>query len=152
MKRNPHLIPLSWDHHTGLTIAKRLKEGAETGESEERLRSYAVRHWQEHLERHFRVEEALLPRLLEGTAEGRDLNDRLFREHAEIRMQLDGLEREEAPTGWPVALAASLRSHIQFEERVYFPAIEETASEAELAGLGDVLHREYRRTDPRVGL
>jgi hemerythrin-like domain-containing protein len=153
MKRDENLVPLSWDHHAGLTIAKRLRERVADVSQHAVLRDYVIRHWRAHLATHFRREEELLQPILEHAENGPELNRRLLQEHNEIRRLVDDIECGGEAIG-PVleTFSIRLRAHIQFEEGTYFPAVEAAASSEELEALGEVLHREYEQADPNAGL
>ena len=84
-------------------------------------------------------EEQLLLDLLSG-----DLRSRLLAEHDTLRSLFCSLD-DQLDSGRPFALddlatlAATLRAHIHWEERVLFPHLEAHVSPEELQSLGDRL-------------
>ncbi|MFP4502348.1 MAG: hypothetical protein ACLFTT_15205 [Candidatus Hydrogenedentota bacterium] len=73
MKREQNLVPLSWNHHTGLSIAKRIQEQAAAGISPSKLRDYVRCHWDADLWAHFQKEEERLAMWLQDDGRGRAL-------------------------------------------------------------------------------
>lgn len=131
MRRDPNLIRLSRDHHTGLVLAKRARElptddppRRESGWTEIQTR------FAEELEPHFQLEEeGLLPALRQAGEDG--LVERTLAEHAELR-SLIGEDATAAPQRFGDALAA----HIRFEEAELFETAQRVLSAAVLAELG----------------
>lgn len=118
MKRHPALQPFSRDHNVGLVYARRLERGDSIGEEFARL-------WQDELDSHFDDEETLL-----GPLATDELSARLVAEHGAIRALASDLASADL-----VELGRRLGEHIRWEERVLFPAIEATASQARLRQL-----------------
>ncbi|MCW5943434.1 MAG: hemerythrin domain-containing protein [Fimbriimonadaceae bacterium] len=119
MKRHPALQPFSRDHNVGLVFARRIERGDAVAEEFAKL-------WAEELDAHFRDEEALL-----GPLVGDDTRNRLVAEHRAIRELAESVATADLGR-----LGRLLDAHIRWEERELFPAIEASASEAELAALG----------------
>ncbi len=129
MKRHPALEPFSRDHNTGLVLARNLQLG----------REYAVEElreaWERELRDHFDEEERLLGPLLTP-----EMRSQLVREHQMIATAIAELP------GGSMELGNCLHDHIRWEERAMFPAIERTATEAQLHGLAqDTAALEARR-------
>ncbi len=88
-------------------------------------------------------EEQLLLDLLSG-----DLRSQLLAEHDTSRSLFGSLD-EQLDSGGPVViddlatLAATLRAHIRWEERVLFPHLQAHLSPAELRSVGDSLHERH---------
>lgn len=145
MKRHPDLREFSDDHHQGLVNAFRLKrtasgEGVTPGEA---ARAF-LKFWREDTSLHFRKEEEVLLPVVARF--GGDLEDEpvveMLTQHARIRglaMQLgDEVEREEVQSETLQTLGELLEAHIRLEERVLFPALEESLSEE---ALGEISSR-----------
>jgi hemerythrin-like domain-containing protein len=156
MKRTPELRTLSEDHHHGLVQARRLRkaaEGEETNSAEAAVKGF-LDFWQKDTALHFRKEEeVLLPVMARyGGDLYREPLVEMIQDHARIRglvMQLS----DEAIGGnvRPETLheiGERLEAHIRLEERVVFPLIEESLSEAALAELAARL--EVKETGPHV--
>lgn len=142
MKRNPHLKPLSQQHHEGLIIVHQLKQGLAQHADPEAMREYAVAAWDDHLHDHCELEEThLLPELRRLSAHKyawrlvldhefiRDLIDRLRTPHARCRSTLS-------------VLVEVLGNHIRFEERELFPFVEYQLDETRLGRIARYLHVE----------
>jgi hemerythrin-like domain-containing protein len=156
MKRTPELRTLSEDHHHGLVQARRLRkaaEGEETNSAEAAVKGF-LDFWQKETALHFRKEEeVLLPIMARyGGDLSREPLVEMIQDHAHIRglvMQLS----DEAIGGnvRPETLheiGERLEAHIRLEERVVFPLIEESLSEAALTELAARL--EVKEAGPRV--
>lgn len=135
-KRHPGLVSFSRDHHHGLAQARRLlaAAGGEPPDRREALARFREA-WEGEIAAHFADEEALLLHL----APSEDLAKQLRADHEVLR----GMAAACAASGDSsdpdaellAALGGALRAHIQWEERVLFPAIENSAGEAALAAL-----------------
>jgi hemerythrin-like domain-containing protein len=156
MKRTPELRTLSEDHHHGLVQARRLRKAAEGDEADlaETVVKGFLDFWQKDTALHFRKEEEILLPVMAryGGALYREPLVEMIQDHARIRglvMQLS----DEAIGGnvRPETLheiGERLEAHIRLEERVVFPLIEESLSEAALTELAARL--EVKEAGPRV--
>lgn len=156
MKRTPELRTLSEDHHHGLVQARRLRkaaEGDQTTSAESTARDF-LDFWQKDTALHFRKEEeVLLPVMARyGGDLSREPLVEMIEDHARIRGLVMQLSDE--AMGGHVRLetlheiAERLEAHIRLEERVVFPLIEESLSEAALTELAARL--EVREAGPRA--
>jgi hypothetical protein len=140
MKRTPELRSLSEDHHHGLVHARRLRRATEADEADsaESVARGFLNFWQKDTALHFRKEEeVLLPVMAryKGDLSRQPLLE-MLEDHARIRglvMQLS----DEAIAGnvrleTLHEIAERLEAHIRLEERVVFPLIEQSLSEAAL--------------------
>ena len=136
MQRDPNLVRLSRDHHTGLVLAKRARELATTEATERRAAWTEMQaRFADELEPHFQLEEqGLLPAL---RAAGEDvLVDRTLSEHAELRRLIASADPS-APQRFGEALAA----HIRFEEAALFETAQQVLAADVLDALG-ALHEQ----------
>lgn len=150
MKRHPGLAALSREHHHALVMSQALRRGAP-----ERLRaSYprdpqalvdAVRHqFRVELEPHFQMEERVLIPLCEGRSDPLVAQAaRIEREHHELRKMLAEVTVGASLTDQLDAFARLLEDHVRFEERTWFPNIEETLD-------GQVLNELAEQLSPSV--
>jgi hemerythrin-like domain-containing protein len=156
MKRTPELRTLSEDHHHGLVHACRLRrvaEGDETTSADSTARDF-LDFWQKDTALHFRKEEeVLLPVMARyGGDISREPVVEMIEDHARIRGLVMQLSDE--AIGGNVRLetlreiAERFEAHIRLEERVVFPLIEESLSEAALRELATRL--EVKDAGPRV--
>jgi iron-sulfur cluster repair protein YtfE (RIC family) len=156
MKLTPELRSLSEDHHHGLVHARRLRRATEADEADsaESVARGFLNFWQKDTALHFRKEEeVLLPVMAryKGDLSRQPLLE-MLEDHARIRglvMQLS----DEAIAGnvrleTLHEIAERLEAHIRLEERVVFPLIEQSLSEAALTELAARL--EVKEAGPRV--
>jgi iron-sulfur cluster repair protein YtfE (RIC family) len=127
LKRHVHLQPLSRDHHQGLLLCFKIREGFKRDVVPERIKRYTDWFWEHHLAEHFRVEEKYVFPIL-GT------------EHELIRQAMDEHQRLTSLFNRNDALESTLRlieveleKHIRFEERVLFNEIQRVATPEQLA-------------------
>ncbi len=144
MKRHPALQPLSHDHHHGLVMALRLKKGGPASPNDnwpsdraQQIESLLLFAKNELLP-HFAIEEQHLLGCTEGCEA---LEARLKADHSDLRRMLTELERvpPEEATALLQALGAKLEAHIRFEEREYFPRLQELLGDEGLSRLAALL-------------
>lgn len=127
MKRHHALQSLSRDHHHGLLLSWKIREGFKKGIDPERMMAYALWFWNMHLLKHFEVEERWLFPLL-----GNDhpLVKRALADHKRItRLFTSAPSDRERVLG---QIEEALDKHIRFEERILFQAIQKIATEDQL--------------------
>src|SRR5712691_9046661 len=95
-KRHPSLIPLSHDHHHGLVLAFRLREGLprnwKPSDSSQEQAEDTICFFHDNLVAHFRAEEeALFPAIRACVPHAATMLDVLTTEHAEMRAQVERL-------------------------------------------------------------
>lgn len=129
MKRSPQLVPLSREHHTALSLVRRVEKALE-GEAAADLREISARvvaGFAADLAPHFAEEERwLLPTL--SAAGEQLLVDRTLAEHARLRTLADGIGQG-ADDRLLQEFARLLRDHVRFEERELFAAFEDLQSD-----------------------
>jgi len=145
VKRHPDLKEFSDDHHQGLVNALRLKRtAAEEGVTLVEAARAFLKFWREDTSLHFRKEEeVLLPVVARyGSMLEEEPVVEMLTQHARIRglaMQLgDEVKREGVQRKTLQTLGEQLEAHIRLEERVLFPALEESLPEK---ALGEVSSR-----------
>jgi len=144
-KRHPSLIPLSHDHHHGLVLAFRLREGLprnrKPSDSPQEQAEDAIRFFHDNLVAHFRAEEeALFPALRTRVPRAATLLDTLTAEHSEMRAQVERLAQA-SPDASTLqtklkAFGDLLERHIRREERELFPLYEANIPAAEATRIG----------------
>ncbi len=143
MKRNPALVRLSWDHHHGLVMARRIElELAAGGDAAvAALYEDLIVFWVRGLLPHFRVEnECLLARLLRHTGPSdptvlRTNEEHLLMEELVLAMReaTEVATRREAL----VAFGRRLKEHIRWEEAELFERTQTELTASELDRLGE---------------
>jgi len=145
-KRDPSLIPLSHDHHHGLVLAFRLREGLprnrQPADNPQEQAEDAIRFFHDNLITHFRAEEEVLfPVIRAYVPHAAAMLDTLTSEHSEIRAQVAILTHA-GPDAATLqtrlkAFADLLERHIRCEERELFPLYETYVPEAEAIRVGE---------------
>jgi len=126
IKRHPSIKPFSRDHHFGLLLCWKIREGFRKGIEPERMKKYTDWFYTQYLQPHFDAEErnlfCILPpdhKLIKRAwAEHRKIR-RLFEDNSDIRRSLTLIEEE-------------LEAHIRFEERILFNEVQKVATEEQL--------------------
>jgi hemerythrin-like domain-containing protein len=149
-KRHDSLLTLSRDHHHGLALALRLREGESalltdgwTHDRKEQARR-VDRFYQEELRPHFAAEEEALFPAMRAHIQGADvLLDKLTIQHR----QLEGLttlvvSAQQRILGHILTnLGELLEQHIRLEERSLFPLFESQMPPEQAAEAGKEIHR-----------
>lgn len=145
-KRHPSLAPLSREHHLGLLLAFRLRQGLPRSQkpvdSPQDQAEDTVRFFHNNLARHFQAEEdALFPVIRTLLPQAGELLDSLIAEHAAMRTQVESLAQAEADT-LPEQLKTFgdlLERHIRCEERQLFPDFEDHLPEDQAEQLTEAI-------------
>lgn len=133
MKRHPALVRLSWDHHHGLVLARRIAVDAPGAAAEALAAIYSevLVAWAAALLPHFRAEqECLLARLIRHVDHGhpavtRTLDDHTLIESLVVTMRdAPGLEARRATL---LRFGEALRAHIRWEEADLFELVQRAA-------------------------
>ena len=129
IKRHEALKPLSREHHHGLLLCWKIRQGVRKKVEVSRIKAYTEWFKIHYLDPHFEVEEEHIFPVLGNDHElvKRALKEhrrlkRLFSQDTEVEIALNNIEEE-------------LDSHIRFEERVLFNEIQEVASAEQLADI-----------------
>ncbi len=125
IKRHEALISFSRDHHNGLLLVWKIREGLKKNIEPSRIASYVQFAFENDLEPHFREEEKWLFPTLEKNNPGRL---RAEADHSHLR-ELAGKLNTEARSEWLTEFAKSLEDHIRFEERELFNEIQSLPAE-----------------------
>ena len=126
IKRNEALQPVSREHHQGLLLCWKIRQGLKKNIAPNRMKVYAEWFYKAYLLPHFEIEEKYMfpvlgndhELIVKATAQHRRLT-RLFTDQQQLAKSLSFIEEE-------------LETHIRFEERVLFNLIQETATTKQL--------------------
>lgn len=129
IKRHSVLKPLSREHHHGLLLSWKIREGLKRNIEIPRIKKYIDWFWENHLQQHFDFEEAHIFPILGGKNK---MVKRAKREHVRLRRLFNSQERVEINLS---LIEEELVAHIRFEERVLFNEIQKIANEEQLARL-----------------
>lgn len=140
MKRDKNLIELSKDHHHGLLLCFKIKQGVKYGVNPLRIAEYVKYFWTEALFSHFKEEEeVILPVLEQDDA----LRLQTLSEHREIEQLISALS-DSVSEAELLKIAKLVDEHIRFEERVLFPHMEEVLSSSVLDEVGAAIEARHQ--------
>ncbi len=141
MKRHEALVQLSRDHHFGLLLCWKLKQGIAKDITVERMARYISLFFTHNLDPHFAEEEETVFKIL---GEKHPLISEALTEHQILReMVARGFNDIPEIEGFRDLLEV----HIRKEERQIFPEIERQASERQLQELLDLPHPALKEPD-----
>lgn len=134
IKRHEALKPLSREHHHGLLLCWKIRQGIKMKVEPQRMKNYTDWFKNQYLYPHFEAEEAFVfpvleeddPLVKKALAEHRRLR-RLFDQESEVLKALSLIEEE-------------LDAHIRFEERVLFNEVQKIASPEEFIEIEEKHH------------
>ena len=141
MKRHEALVQLSRDHHFGLLLCWKLKEGLKKVVSVERMSKYIGQFYLQNLKPHFAEEEETIFKVL---GEDHPLIKEAISQHRTFEKMIeDGFKTPEQIEEF----RALLELHIRTEERQIFPEIEKQATEEQLEDLLKLDHPELKEPE-----
>jgi iron-sulfur cluster repair protein YtfE (RIC family) len=134
LKRHPELVDLSREHHFELLFSWKIKQGLALQADSRLIQDYVRYFWDHHLENHLEKEEKIVVQVL---SEADPMRFRVQQDHDLIRCLVSYLsgEREEAAYLLDT-LQHLLNEHVRFEERVFFPYLEQVATPAQMLLIG----------------
>lgn len=142
IKRNENLLWLSRDHHRGLLLVWKIRQGLVNGTPLKDIASYLQFFWAHALQAHFRDEENLLFSSLGEEDSKRCLVEA---QHQYIRILFAHITDrfEYLCESILTELADVLERHIRFEERHLFPYLEHKLSQDDLNRIGWELEKTH---------
>lgn len=138
--RHEALKPLSRDHHQGLLLCWKIREGIKKKISHQRIKNYNDFFFTSQLRPHFQFEEKEIFPLLGAN---HPMWERALKEH----QRLEFLFKEEASIEVFSAIETELNRHIRFEERELFEELQKTVSEETLQNINNK-EEEVRTPNP----
>lgn len=126
IKRKKALRALSREHHFGLLLCWKIRQGMAKGADLSRIRNYVEWFWENNLKLHFELEEKYLFALLE---EANPNVITVLNQHQKIRELINNIE---LTNSYFEQLQSEIERHIRFEERVLFNEIQDQASAKQL--------------------
>ncbi|MHB8581011.1 MAG: hemerythrin domain-containing protein [Ignavibacteriaceae bacterium] len=145
MAEHKSLHSISHDHFHGMMVAQIIRKDSSV--ANDFLRNiddkvnYSIHFFDQELVNHFYLEEQILLPLLKGISKEIDeISNRLVDEHNFLSELFDELKFKTDLENKLDRISKVLEAHIQFEEKVFFPKIQETLSKEELAALARKLH------------
>lgn len=126
IKRNEALKPLSRDHHHGLLLCWKIRQGIKLNVEYERIKTYLDWFWVSYLKAHFEIEEMYVFPVL-----GKD-NLSVKKALSEHRRLKRHFEKKDDLFRTINLIEEELEKHIRFEERVLFNEIEKVVTRNQL--------------------
>lgn len=141
MKRHEALIQLSRDHHFGLLLCWKLKEGLKKNVSVERMSKYIHLFYLHHLKPHFAEEEENIFKILGN-------EHPLIKEAVSQHRQFEKMIAQDFGSSDEIQIFRDLLElHIRTEERQIFPEIEKQATDEQLESLLKSNYPELKEPD-----
>lgn len=134
LKRLKELKPFSRDHHHGLLLGWKIRNGIKKGIETPRIAAYVKWFFQNYLSAHFELEEKYMFPIL---GMENDMIKRAINDHLQMRTMIAHLDSTTLSD-----FADLLEQHIRFEERELFGQIQETATPRQLAKIEQIHHDE----------
>lgn len=117
IKRHPAIVEYSKDHHFGLLLVWKIRQGVKNKIEKERIGEYVKMYFHFDLKSHFDDEEKFLLPLLPQT---NLLRVKLEKEHKELKQYIAEIIKGTFQYETLDKFASLLESHIRFEEREFF--------------------------------
>ena len=123
LKRHKSLQNYSREHHEELLLVWKIKTGLKSNIESKRIIDYCLHNYEEILSPHMaREEKYILTRLTETDTD----RIRIVNDHAMVRIIIDELSKfPENSTQLLTQFASELDDHIRFEERIFFPRLQQ---------------------------
>lgn len=129
IKRHKGLVSFSREHHFGLLLVWKIRQGLNMDISPDRISRYVLFFFNAELKKHFRDEEDLLFSRLENNDPKRlEAED----QHKQLYMLIRDIEMNRYDFSLLSRFAGLVEKHIRFEERVLFRYLQEQIDTAEL--------------------
>ncbi|HCL83563.1 MAG TPA: hypothetical protein DIC22_06280 [Chitinophagaceae bacterium] len=129
IKRHPAIVSFSKDHHFGLLLVWKIRQGLQNAIQADRISHYVLYFFKEDLEKHFKDEEQLLFSKLPA---GDPLRKQAEADHQTIYKLIAAIEKAKTDTRLLSQLADALEQHIRFEERELFNHLQNNFSSEDL--------------------
>ena len=126
IKRTKALQPLSRDHHHGLLLCWKIRQGIKLNVEPERIKKYLDWFWMSYLKPHFEIEEQFVFPIL---GNGNKLVKQALAEHRKLKRLFENKEDLRKSIS---LIVEELEKHIRFEERVLFNEIQSVATNDQL--------------------
>ncbi|KAA5539969.1 hemerythrin domain-containing protein [Adhaeribacter rhizoryzae] len=134
LKRHPELVGLSREHHFELLFAWKIKQGLARKVDSHIIQDYIRYFWDNHLENHLEKEEKIVVQVL---SEADPMRFRVQQDHDLIRSVVNYLSCYRENIDYVLnTLQILVKEHVRFEERIFFPYLEQVATPGQLILIG----------------
>ena len=144
IKRHPALVSFSKDHHFGLLLTWKIRQGFKNDISPERIADYVLFFFKADLEKHFTEEEDLLFSQLPA---GDALRQKGEADHHALRQLIALISEHKGDAALLNQFADKLQTHIRFEERQLFNHLQERIGPDQLALIAKQFSNDGKRKD-----
>ncbi len=144
MVKRKNLFSIAHDHFHGLMVAQMIKKGGQVLDGmpstiDEKVR-FTIHFYEQELVNHFYIEENILLPIVKSFTHKVDKHlDKMTEEHNEINMLVKSLKENENLDKKLDKLGRKLEAHVQMEEWIMFPAIQDALDDEELKKLANEL-------------
>lgn len=135
-KRHQAIVSFSKDHHFGLLLVWKIRQGLNKAVNPERISNYVTFFFKEDLENHFKEEEQLLFCKLPV---GNKLRKQAEADHLAIYKLVAAIEKKKDDEILLNQLADELEKHIRFEERELFNHLQDNIKADDLEAIANRL-------------
>lgn len=140
IKRHPAIVQFSRDHHFGLLLVWKIKQGLRNDVDAKRISSYVQFFFTEDLQNHFKEEEE---ELFSKLPPDDTLCEQAKADHVKIVKLVQTMTNDESNIALLHEFSTALDQHIRFEERTFFNYLQDHLTNSELDQLA-AQHRERK--------
>src|SRR5690348_675147 len=144
IKRYKALVSFSKDHHFGLLLSWKIRQGIDKGVSSERISNYVLYFFENDLHKHFDEEEKMLFALLPSQDV---LRKKAEAQHQSIYQLVKTIKANKDQQSVLKQLADVLEEHLRFEERELFNHIQQQVPPAELEKVSSRVPNDSRKIE-----
>lgn len=146
IKRHPAIVSFSKDHHFGLLLVWKIRQGLNKAVDAERISNYVLYFFKEDLGKHFKEEEQLLFSRLPGDD---PLRKQAEADHQSVYKLVTAIEKKKDDAILLNQLADELEKHIRFEERELFNHLQTNIPENELEKIAERFSTDSKAIDDK---
>lgn len=146
IKRHHAIVSFSRDHHFGLLLVWKIRQGLQKSVSAERIGKYVLFFFKEDIETHFKEEEQLLFCRLQADD---DLRKQAEEDHQFIRNLMAEIAENENDITLLDKFANALEKHIRFEERELFNHLQNTINPNDLEKIASRFSNDNKAIDDK---
>ncbi|HRV52791.1 MAG: hemerythrin domain-containing protein [Bacteroidia bacterium] len=132
IRRKEALLRFSREHHYGLLLIWKIREGIKKNIPPERISDFILYFFEHDLKEHFHKEEVDLFARIESNNE---LIQTALKEHQQLTAMVEQLRKDKKNTELITKFSDELDKHIRFEERTLFNEIQNSLSDKDLIEL-----------------
>lgn len=148
IKRHQAIVSFSKDHHFGLLLVWKIRQGLNKAVNPERISNYVTFFFEEDLEKHFKEEEQLL---FSKLAADDLLRKQAEEDHQVIYKLVSAIEKKRDDVDLLFKLADELEKHIRFEERELFNHLQVTIKASDLEVIANRFSNSTNTIDEKWG-